>query len=646
MSASNALLKRPSRRKPLAACVAAVFALSVPGLVHATDRLVTNCANTGAGSFRAAAAAAASGDTINLTTISDFSACTSGSNGPHGTIAHTITVSSTVSVATGGVTINGPGSAALAVSAGAGAFRVITSPGDLTINGLTVKYAAPTASSGTLYGGCILANNKLTLNDVGLTHCYAYNSAGSAKGGAVASFDSDVIMTNVYINRTHATAVAGSAMGGAVYAFHNVNMTDSTITTGGPYLCLFPPCTPPTTSVGAYVTSGTGSALGGGVFSKLTGYSVTLSGSTIQGTHAVQNDNTATGGSGSGGGVWSLGDVGLQNSTVSSSVASTKSTSTTADSLGGGVYSGGNVTTDSSAVRANTTYSKGRHSRGAGIYATGNTAAYYSYVTFNHATGNAKGGGLYSKSGLSSKYSFFHGNASDNSAGGASVPTGNSFLRGTTVSFNSSGLGFNGFDLWAGGASTVTIEQSTFAQNFGGGGESLYIRAKTTKLYNNSVVQNTGPFTPGVIVRAGDPGSTLVMTSNLVAQNTGAASPNDLVIGAGVAATGDANLIQDTTALPTGTGNITGVCPLLYPGKFLFSNKQYQWYVRHEIKSPATDAGSNPKGFGADQRGGYPGATSPARASSQPGVVTPLPDIGAYEIDQSDEIFDNRFDAC
>ncbi len=111
-----------------------------------------------------------------------------------------------------------------------------------------------------------------------------------------------------------------------------------------------------------------------------------------------------------------------------------------------------------------------------------------------------------------------------------------------------------------------------------------------------------------------------------------------------VALTGDHNLIRTPgTGVPADT--ITGKCPLLYPSQFLFLNKQSQTVMRHEVKSPATNAGSNPLNLGADQRGGVANATSPPRVSGPPGT-TPVADIGSYEINQADELFDNRFEGC
>src|SRR5690242_7874469 len=107
MSASPASLKQLSRRRPLAACVAAIFALSAPAAVHAATYFVTNCDDSAPspGTLRLAANNAVSGDIIDMTALSG---ATSGCGGAVNGFGGFMFVNSTVTVA-GGVTINGPG---------------------------------------------------------------------------------------------------------------------------------------------------------------------------------------------------------------------------------------------------------------------------------------------------------------------------------------------------------------------------------------------------------------------------------------------------------------------------------------------------------------------------------------------------------
>src|SRR5215470_9373834 len=133
MSASRPSSVYPLRRKPLAACVATLFGLSVPGVLHAGTAFVTNCATSAAtvGSLPwAAAQAINSGDIIDLTGITDFSAC----HANHDGFAQVIQLPSVVTVHTG-VTVKGPNTASskdLAVSTKY-ADRIFYSAGTLTI---------------------------------------------------------------------------------------------------------------------------------------------------------------------------------------------------------------------------------------------------------------------------------------------------------------------------------------------------------------------------------------------------------------------------------------------------------------------------------------------------------------------------------
>ena len=609
MSSRNVSSMLISRRKPLAACMATMFALSAPGLVHAAvDWQVTSCADTttsAVGTLRWAAANAngANGDTINLTTITDFTDCGSSIPTPTGTVAHVLPIkNSSISLTTGGVTINGPGHLNLAVTAEGYNTRVFTAPGNLTINNLQVKYGTVSkAQSGTYYGGCIYASNKVTLNNVDLTHCYVTNT-GSAKGGAVASGFGDVIMSHVTITRSTVTSTStGNAYGGAVYAFHNISMTDSDIYPG--YTSSSSPG-----ALGAYVTGGTRNAFGGALHSQEAGYTTYLSNSFI--SDAKASVTSSGGGSANGGAIWSYGSAVVLSSTV------TGSSTSAASGL----------------------------SKGGGIFSKGQTSAKYAYISRN-SSGN--GGGVYSSSGFLSEYSLFFDNYASGNGGAVDMPAGNSSVRGTSVVGNEAKGPFaSGFDFHAHGTSTVSVTQSTFAYNFGS--FALYSAAFGTTLSNNTVVFNYSPIASmaGVSINPGNANSTVTISSNLMSGNTSNGSTgtkNDFQVGSGDTVSGDHNLIRTPgTGVPTGT--ITGKCPLLYRGVYT-RPIQYVFTFRQEVKSPGTNTGSNPQDLTADLRGGSVSATSPPRVSGEPST-TALPDIGSYEIDESDEIFDNRFETC
>jgi hypothetical protein len=547
MSSRNVSSMLISRRKPLAACVATMFALSAPGLVHAAvDWQVTSCADTtttAVGTLRWAAANAngANGDTINLTTITDFTDCGSNIITPTGTVAHVLPIStSAITLATGGVTINGPGHLNLAVSAEGGTFRVFNAPaGALTINNLQVKYGTVNkAQASAYYGGCISATGNVTLNNVDLAHCYVTNT-GPAKGGAVSSFAGDVIMSKVTITRSTVTSTAttaastGGAYGGAVYAYHNISMTDSDIYPG--YLSSSSPG-----ALGAYVTGGTKSAFGGALHSHVTGFTTYLKNSFISDAQASVTSND--GGSANGGAIWSKGGADVTNySYLRENIAKNTSTGGTSDSYGGAVYSGASAVIQSSTVTGSSTSSASGLSRGGGVFSKGQTSAKYAYISRN-SSGN--GGGVYSSSGFLSEYSLFFANFASGNGGAVDMPAGNSSVRGTSVVGNQANGPFSsGLDFHAHGTGTVSVTQSTFAYNFGS--FALYSAAFSTTLNNNTVVFNYSPIASmsGVSINPGNANSTVTISSNLMSGNTSDGSTgtkNDFQVGSGDTVSGDA----------------------------------------------------------------------------------------------------------
>lgn len=657
MSASLASLKRPSRRKPLAACVAAVFALSAPA-VYANTFFVSNCADSGIGSLPAAAAGAGNGDTISIS-ISDNSLCTHNLQG----VTEVKVLASNLTLATG-VTISGPGRNTFGIS-GKQNYSVRASA-NLTVNDITVMYGKylNSAANGNARGGCIYSGNNLTLSGVRTYHCYVHESgSGStqAAGGAVAANFGFVDMTDTIIQNSKATGA--SAKGGAVYAWSGgVSMTNSYVTATGS-------SSGPKYGSQAVSTGGASgySAQGGAVWSD--GATTMTHSGIFHGTAYVGSNS---GGKAVGGGIWSSGNVSLTGSSaVTYSYATTESN---ANALGGGIYSqaevyignahiGSTAATNSTVARSKA-YSKSGQAHGGGTYSGGHTYLKYGYIHANQAVAPAStissvGGGSYSKGGMTTKYGYFYRNSAA-IGGAAKVFGGDVSIRGSTVLDNYSSNKYVLDLVPGGGSSTVTIEQSTISQNSTGTagtgtGAGLFVQAQTTKLYNNTITYNHsgGTGAPLAFKYSSSSGTSVGLYSNLISSNSYGASntKNDFTTittgpgpGGPVTVSGNHNLIRTPgTGVPGDT--IVNKCPMLYPGFYKYINLQYQWIVRHEVKSPATNAGANPLNFTSDQRGGYSGATSPPRVSGPPGG-TAVADIGAYEIDQSDEIFDNRFESC
>ena len=94
---------------------------------------------------------------------------------------------------------------------------------------------------------------------------------------------------------------------------------------------------------------------------------------------------------------------------------------------------------------------------------------------------------------------------------------------------------------------------------------------------------------------------------------------------------GSGNLVRATSAaMPMGT--ITGACPLLGPLRNNGGTTQTRALLSH---SPAIDAGNNTTLLTHDQRGAPNVRTS--------GAMT---DIGAYEVQQEDVLFNGGFEGC
>ena len=141
--------------------------------LHAGTITVTTTADSGAGSLRAAIAAASDGDTIQ------FDAALNG---------QTITLTSAELVIDKNVTISGPGPNLLAVSSGSAQFRIfhVMSGHTVTIGGLTISHGVGT-------GGGVL-NEQATLT---LANCTVSNNKGgvSPNGTLAGGIFNDGTMT-------------------------------------------------------------------------------------------------------------------------------------------------------------------------------------------------------------------------------------------------------------------------------------------------------------------------------------------------------------------------------------------------------------------------------------------------------------------
>lgn len=250
---------------------------------------VSNCDDSGPGSLRDAFTQAASGDVLDLTALT----CS--------------TISLTSGALTSGVdylTLNGPGADRLAIDAGGSdrAIALMGSSGRLTIDGLTVRngtyvYDGPGTYASLAAGGCVLAEQYVTISNSVVEHCSA--SGKSVRGAAVSATGALTLVDSVVSEATasaqasdlSATIVGGAIAGGAVY------LTDTRVAGA---------------DVDAHTTTAYAGVFGGGVFGM---YGVVLTGSTVSGVDVQVT--AAKDAYAKGGGVGSPMTVIMDRSTVS-----------------------------------------------------------------------------------------------------------------------------------------------------------------------------------------------------------------------------------------------------------------------------------------------------------------------------------------
>ena len=357
-----------------------------------------------------------------------------------------------------------------------------------------------------------------------------------------------------------------------------------------------------------------------------------------------------------GGCLWSAGNVTLNSSTVTSCKITHVGGTTP---LGGAIYVKGNLILQHSTVSQGDAEAITGSAQGGGVYVKGNLSVKYSTIAGNKAVApsDGAGGGAFVLGNITTKYSTISGNSATNRAGGVFVG-GNSTFLATTVSGNSANYfaGIDAFSFTPTGnkfqLGNSTISGNTAANSTGG----IYVNSGKTYFYNSTIAFNSAPTVAGVVVNSNYGAIAVELQSTLMSNNSNGGSDydfkivttNGVTINGGNVVTPANNLIRATTApLPTDT-KIS--CPLLGP---LRNNGGLTKTHAVGSTSSTIDHGNTVgTGGGAgnyDQRGSSTanGVRNYIRESAPVGSIDPpVADIGAYEVQQDDEIFDAFFDGC
>ncbi|HEY2395974.1 MAG TPA: choice-of-anchor Q domain-containing protein [Rudaea sp.] len=358
-------------------------------------------------------------------------------------------------------------------------------------------------------------------------------------------------------------------------------------------------------------------------------------------------------------------------------------------SRGGCVYSKGKVYLLDAEVSNCSAESFGDAAKGGGVYALDNVTMKYSTLSGNTALGatTAHGGGAFTTAGFGAKYSAVDGNKVNGPNGPGTASTDYKYATGggvyakgsvefkrSTISDNYASGSFGGIHalgtLVSAANNTLSLYSSTISGNqagkFNGG---VYTNAGTVKLYNSTIAFNTAGIGhvgsspiyfigPGLALSGALTAMNVTLQSSLLSNNTyGSSAEFDLTTSNStnqdtffhtITFNGDSadpannlirtSIVQDSAhKLPAGTQ--FSVCPLLGP---LRDNGGLTLTHALQSKSPAIDAGNNILNYNEDQR--QTGAdTIPY---PYPRVSNGQADIGAYEVNQDDIIYNSGFEGC
>jgi hypothetical protein len=325
-----------------------------------------------------------------------------------------------------------------------------------------------------------------------------------------------------------------------------------------------------------------------------------------------------------GGCIFSGGSVFVTDSVIA--YCEVRNTSTSHRAIGGAIYAYDSVSISNSSV-LNSSAVSGTDGAGGAIFSPNSVTVSDSVIAGSYARDH--GGGVYAFD-LTVKYSTISANQTYGIGGGL-YSIGNATITNSTIDGNSASLG-GGLVMNALNAThTATLLSSTVSGNIsyrvGGAWVGDYADVHVA---NSTIVSNaeTSPtkYAGGLFVYG-----TVDVQSTIVGNNTyaGGNEPDDVGGNQTATITGANNLFVFSSVTPPGD-TIELVTPELGPLEYNGGSTRTH---RLMSTSAAIDAGNDAASVAFDQRG-----------SGYPRVLGDAPDIGAYELDASDIIFDNGFD--
>jgi hypothetical protein len=403
---NKSVSNRPSAhaRRPLAACIGSLFALSAPVAALATNRVVSSCLDDGsAGTLRQVIldVATVSGDTVDMSALScPSSKITLHTGGEHLTIPQaSLTL---LGPADGSLTIDGSQLETYEVNYSNVLYHI--GNGKLTVSHLTISGGHQSHRQIDSLGGCIYSKANVDLVASTVTSCSVHSNYQVGRGGAVFAggqikLDHSTVSGNV--------ATGSEAAGGGIYTFNGALILNSTIS--------------------GNAASGYNAATGGAI--------AAFSTVTVQYSDVIDNVAESASKGVSGGGIRSNGNLTLQSSSLSGNSAIPGPGKTTS---GGGAIVFGNFLATYSVIDGNIAGGSGF---GGGLNLGGlvNTLV-SSTVSNNRSYGSFAGIDAFSAGAPGSSFqmrnSTVSGNVSSGSDGGLYVDSRTARLYNSTIAFN------------------------------------------------------------------------------------------------------------------------------------------------------------------------------------------------------------------